>query len=431
MNDKHFPVYVGDGAIEQLIAFLSAQGYTKLAVVDDSNTHAVLGQRVESALRAAGNDVNLICLPSAPGQRIKANEEMLIRVITRARRDEQVFVSVGGGTITDITRFSSFTRNTPFIALPTAPSVDGYTSLGAPLILGGLKQTLICQAPLAVFADLPTLCNAPAEMIASGFGDMVCKLNASVDWQLGKLLIDEPFDRAICQRSYGAAQDCAEHASAIGARDPQAIRGLMENLVESGFAMLDFGQSHPASGAEHHIGHYWEMKLLAEHRPTILHGAEVGMAAVFTSTIFEQLGKLTRSDLEQRLASAIPPTRDDEIAAIRQGYASMAEDVIAIQRPFLEMTTVDYARLKQRLLDSWEDARAILRLAPAPSAMQQLLREAGGVTTPEQLGLNADDVAKALRNAHYLRHRLTALKINHLFQLIDLNNIQVQDRRIQ
>jgi len=107
----------------------------------------------------------------------------------------------------------------------------------------------------------------------------------------------------------------------------------------------------------------------------------------------------------------------------------MADDVIAIQRPFLEMSATEYAQLKQRLLDRWEDVRAILRLAPSPSAMQQLLHEAGGVTTPEQLGLNADDVSKALRNAHYLRHRLTALKINHLLQLIDLNTIQVQDHR--
>lgn len=423
-----FPVFVGDHAVDRLVAFLKEKGFQKLALVDDSNTHAVLGAQVESTLRANGLDVNLICLPSAPGQRIKASDEMLIRVITRARRDEHIFISAGGGTLTDITRFSSFTRNTPFIAVPTAPSVDGYTSMGAPLIMAGLKQTVTCQAPLAVFADLPTLCAAPAEMIASGFGDMVCKLNASVDWQLGRLLIDEPFDAAICQRSYAAAQDCAEHASAIGTRDRQAIQGLMENLVESGFAMLDFGQSHPASGAEHHIGHFWEMKLLAEHRPTILHGAEVGMAAVLTSTIFQQLAQLSSADVQDRLAHAVQPTQQDELAAIRAAFGPMAEDVIAIQRPFLDMTPDAYAELKQRLIARWDEVRAILPLAPAPTAMQHLLREAGGVDTPTQLGLNADDISVALRSAHYLRNRLTALKLVHLFQLIDLNLVQVQDK---
>ena len=56
------------------------------------------------------------------------------------------------------------------------------------------------------------------------------------------------------------------------------MRDLFDGLIESGFCMLDFGETRPASGYEHHISHFWEMKLLREGRHAVLHGAKVGIA---------------------------------------------------------------------------------------------------------------------------------------------------------
>jgi hypothetical protein len=57
-----------------------------------------------------------------------------------------------------------------------------------------------------------------------------------------------------------------------------AKKKRLEGLFETGLCMLDFGQTRPASGSEHHISHFWEMKLLLERRPAILHGAKVEVA---------------------------------------------------------------------------------------------------------------------------------------------------------
>ncbi len=57
----------------------------------------------------------------------------------------------------------------------------------------------------------------------------------------------------------------------------------MEGLIEAGFCMLDFGNSNPASGAEHHMSHYWEMKLLREgDRPYFTVRSWSGFGAIHT-----------------------------------------------------------------------------------------------------------------------------------------------------
>ncbi len=415
-----FPVYIGNDALQELLSFLQQHGFNKLALVCDENTFPALGQRVAQTLQAHHIDLNVIHLQGKGGDSLVADEATLIEVLIHARRDEQVFLAVGGGTITDITRFCSYTTKVGFISLPTAPSVDGFTSLGAPLVIGGLKKTLICQAPLAVFADLPTLCAAPQRMLAAGFGDMIGKINSATDWQIGHLLYDEKYDDSITRRYFATALNCAEHAEGIGQREPAAVKVLMESLIESGFGMLDFGNSNPASGAEHHLSHFWEMKLLMTGRHALLHGAKVGTASVITAGWFQALAQLSRDDVAERLAHAQLPDKATEESRIRQIYGATASQIIAEQKGFLEMTPAQYAALKQRVIACWDTLREVLKQVPADKQIAEWLHAAGGPTQPEQLGLTQKDISEAIHNSFYLRNRFTVARLIQLFQLIEV-----------
>jgi len=410
-----FPVYIGDDAIPELLAFLKARAWQRIALVADENTYPALGARVAQALKQTGLDVNTLQAHGKRGDAVVANEETLIAVISQARPSEQVYLAVGSGTITDVTRFSSFVAKTPFISLPTAPSVDGFTSLGAPLVLGGLKKTLICQAPSAVFADLPTLCAAPQQMLAAGFGDLIGKLNSATDWQLGHVLYGEDYDDAITRRYFATALGCAEYAPGIGRRETRAVRMLMESLIESGFGMLDFGNSNPASGCEHHISHFWEMKLLTSGRRARLHGAKVGVASVITAGWFHRLATLTQDDVATRLKQTRQLDAASQVAAIRAAYGPLSEQLIHEQAEFIEMSPARYAELAQRIVDRWDEVRAILKAMPTSEQMAKALQLAGGPTQPDQLGLTPSDVSEAMASAHYLRKRFTVAKLNQLF----------------
>lgn len=307
------------------------------------------------------------------GVSVHPDEHRLIEVLTKAPLGECTFIAVGSGTITDTTRFVSHRTGRSFIGMPTAPSVDGFTSVGAPLILAGVKTTILCQAPIAVFADLETLVQAPSELIASGYGDMVGKITSLADWELGSLLWDEPYDKGIAKRSQLAVDAVIKNVDSIGRHSEDGIRALMEALIESGLCMLDFGTSRPASGAEHHASHYWEMKRLEERGTILLHGAEVGYALTLVAQQYARIRALSHQEVLDRLSIAKLPDRGAEIAKIREGYGSMVEEVMKEALPFLNLTEVDFERLKSRIVSHWEEILVVAGRVPTSEAISGYL----------------------------------------------------------
>ena len=405
------PVFIGFDANSRLIEYCRQQQLDRFFLVSDQNTYAALGEAVETALRKEGFDVILALLKS---EEVIANEYFLLQVLLKADRAERTFLSVGTGTITDITRFVSHRTKNSFIALPTAASVDGFNSIGAPLVIGGLKKTILCHPPMAIFADLPTLRSAPARLAASGFGDMLGKLLSVADWELGHVLWDEPFDRAIKERAQRAARRCIQHVEEIGKGSEEGIRVLMEGLLESGFCMLDFGNSSPASGAEHHISHLWEMKQLQDQRPAILHGAKVGVASVITAKWYEEVRTLTPQKVFTILKNASLPDQAESIGNIRAIYGTNSDEIIQEQSDFIYMNEEVLRRLKDRITARWDMVLKIAEAVPTSEQIIGYLRAAGGPVSSAEIGLSEEEVRRGVENSHYLRKRFTINKLRLL-----------------
>ena len=401
-------VTIDDRAVEHLTEFCRAQGLQKLFMVADTHTFAAQGRAVQEALVAAGFDFRSIVFTD---EEVIADAAHVFDVLVAAGGEARTYLAVGSGTLTDITRFASHRTHSPFIAVPTAPSVDGFASIGAPLIVHGVKITVICQAPLALFADLRTLAQAPQQMIAAGFADMLGKLTSIADWRIGHLLWNEPYDESIAQRTLAAVQICVDNADAIGQGSPAGIRRLLDALLESGYCMLDFGSSRPASGAEHHYSHYWEMKLLREGRPAILHGAKVGVATVLVAGLYDTIRQLSRQQVSDLLEAASWPSRAEEEALIREAYGELAGDIVAEHKAFLDPAPAQVETLRRTILERWEEIQAIAAQVPSAQAVAELLMRVGGPATVAELGLDDTERDLAVANGHYLRDRFTVRKL--------------------
>jgi glycerol-1-phosphate dehydrogenase [NAD(P)+] len=269
-------------------------------------------------------------------------------------------VALGTGTLHDIARFAAYTTGIPFISVPTAPSVDGFNSKGAPLILRGDKKTIQAIGPDAIFADLDILAGAPASMVAAGFGDMIAKYTSLFDWKFGSIVRNEPYSPIVAELTRNALQQCVDRVEEIAARSPAGIRLLTGALIESGFAMLMFGQSHPASGAEHHLSHYWEMEFLRLGRKQILHGAKVGVACAEIAELYHRVAG------------------DSLLSVPEQHHSTILEQ---------------------------------LALIPKAETVRGLLRSVDGPATPEELGVDSELLARSMKEAYQIRpNRYTLLR---------------------
>jgi glycerol-1-phosphate dehydrogenase [NAD(P)+] len=407
-------VYIGGDAVSHLVRFCAQRHFEQFALVADQNTYRVMGERLADAIAGRRWGVQVILLNGGP---VMADEYQILQALLHADHVDRVYLAVGSGTITDIVRFVGSVTRSRFISVPTAPSVDAFTSATAALEIGQWKRTIPARPPIAVFADLGTLRAAPPPMIAAGFGDVLGKHTSLADWKLGHLLWGEPYSEAIAARARAALEACGRQIAA-GAHESEAgIRVLFESLLESGQCIADFGSSEAASGSEHHLSHYWEMSRLRAQRPVLLHGAQVAVGTVVIARIYEQIRVLTRAEAAARLSRLPAPDREGEIAAIRDGYGASANGIIAAHAGFLDMTARDLDALKQRVVEGWDEIQRIAADVPTERDLAATLRRVRAPVTVHDLGLEERDLADALKYASYLRDRFTVLKLARLLGL--------------
>lgn len=401
------PVVISDSAYDQLKSYLENGRHSSCVVVSDSATHAAAGASVADHARRAGLSVKEIILEEGE---VVADEVRLVEILTQVPRGDSLFVAAGSGTITDMTRFISFKLGTPFISCPTAASVDGFTSIGAPLVLKGIKQTIVSQASAAMFADIGVLCTAPPEMSAAGYADIIGKITSLADWKIGHLIWDEPYDESITQRTQKVIDSCIENRQEIRQRTPRGIETLMHALVESGLCMVDFGESRPASGAEHHLSHFWEMELLRTGRPAILHGAKVGVATVIVANLYERIRATSCDGLSDLLAAVSFPDISTEEETIRSVYGDCASELIRSSE-FIGLDDDRIRTVRHRIVQHWDEIQDIAATVPSAKEVTQLLKDAGAPTTCPDLGLSPELENAAFDYAHYLRNRFTSVKL--------------------
>ncbi len=268
----------------------------KTFIVADANTYEIYGHKVLDSLVMEGFRVESHVFHT-DGDLIP-NEEALGRLLVEIDGEVGMIVAVGSGTINDITRMISYKLGIPYIIVGTAPSMDGYASTVSPLIIDGFKKTYEAVYPYAILADMEILKAAPKEMLCAGFGDILGKLTALSDWRLSRRINDEYYCETCVEMVELAIKKCIDNARGIAMRDPEAVAYLLEALILSGVVMGMVGNSRPASGAEHHMAHYWEIDALAKGKEHPLHGNSVGVATVIISRVYERVMREYPLDME-------------------------------------------------------------------------------------------------------------------------------------
>jgi len=359
------------GALNKVAGYLEEQFYNRIQMVVDEHTYIAAGKELELKLRRHGLNVQITSIIANQLGDVIADEVSLVQLIVDIQTHRaDVVIAVGGGTLHDISRYAAYTSGLNFISVPTAPSVDGFNSKGAPIIIRGYKKTMVSIGPVAVFADLNVLVKAPQLMIAAGYGDILGKYTSLFDWKFGALTYDEAYSETSEIITRNALQHCVNNTDLIAKRDEEGIALLTRGLMESGVAMLLFGQSHPASGAEHHLSHYWEMEYIKLGRKQLLHGAKVGCACIEIAHLYEQL------------------------------YANKWGERITSN---------------PRIAEHWSGIMEQMSYIPQAAELQALLSRVGGPTHYSQLGFSEELLIRSLKESYLVRpERYTLLHASNI-----------------
>lgn len=401
-----------EDALLKLPSLLKEYGYQYPYLICDTNTYRVCGQKVCEILDAACVNYAKIILTSPAEGDLPADEESFGRVCMAFPKECDVVISIGAGTINDLGRYLSYITGREFLLVLTAPSMDGCASGVAPLIQNHLKITFPAHAPLALIGDLKILSEAPMKMLSAGVGDILGKYSCLADWKLSALVNQEYYCGTIEGIMRSAIDKTMEAARHLKERRPEDVRTLTEGLVLSGIAMDFAGNSRPASGAEHHLSHFFEMQFLFDGIPAVLHGTKVGIGTVITLGFYNKLAHMERPDFDQ-LKSKIAqrPSFDAWVNEIKRAYREGAPMVLELEK---KAGKNDPEKLRQRLEQieaHWEEIQALAATLPQAKEIANILKSLDAPTLPEEVGVCREYVSDGILYAKELRDRYTILQL--------------------
>jgi len=267
-------IVVGEKNINDIGSFLkSLKNIKKVSLVSGNNVKKIVQSKIESSLSAS--KIQMVW------HLAKTNDKKSIQQIEKnvGKSKSELIVGVGGGRSVDIAKIIGFNLDLPFVSIPTSASHDGIASPFVS-IKGNKPHSLVATAPLGVFVDVDIIKKAPKKLLASGCGDLIAKITAVRDWQLGRDKTGEYYGRYSADLALMSAKILMEHSSRFSKKGLD-VREVVEALISAGVASCIAGSSRPCSGAEHLFSH-----AVDKLEPGIgLHGEKCGIGAIMIAKL--------------------------------------------------------------------------------------------------------------------------------------------------
>ena len=343
-----------------------------------------------------------------PSEGLHADEHATGEVLRQLDADVELLLACGSGSIHDTVRYCAAQRGIPFVALPTAASVDGFCSAVAAMTWQGYKKTMNAVAPLLVVADLDVISRAPAYLTASGVGDVLGKYIALADWRIAHELTGE----AVCPVIYDIMEDavgriwdsCLDTLSG----SEEAFESVMYGLLMSGLAMQLMGNSRPASGAEHHISHLIEMRPAALGvNSSALHGEKVGVGTLIAAREYHRLAGI------EDIAPYVRPYEPLDDGWLRSFYGEKLYPTAAAENEHDCLAAVT----PEAIIRAWPKIREIIASIPSEQAIFEKLEKLGAKRSLTDIEVPEELLPVLIAHSPSVRNRLTLMRVRRMLKL--------------
>ncbi|GGP20410.1 glycerol-1-phosphate dehydrogenase [Thermocladium modestius] len=272
LEELEIPRYTlfGPGAIERLNKILDMLKLGNNALLLTGITHSkkVVDRSRNDAVIEELDDVNA----------------QLIEELVKKHRNVDAVISIGGGRIVDAGKAVAFILDKPFISVPTVASHDGiaspYVSYTLQLELMKMGFPKVRKTPLAIIADTSIITEAPRRYLIAGIGELIGKLIAVKDWELGAKIKGEEYSEYAATLALSSYQIIMRNRQNLRRHDEVATRIVVKALIGCGVAMAIAGSSRPCSGSEHLFSHALDLLSKERRLHGALHGEQVALGSI-------------------------------------------------------------------------------------------------------------------------------------------------------
>ncbi len=392
--------------------FCAFIGNNSVFLIADENTMTAAGHGFVSFCKNNGISLDKpLIFPSEP--ELTSDYAYIEEIKNSISITTSVPIALGSGTINDLVKRASHELGRPYGVIATAASVDGYASDGAAIVYKGLKQTLPCSAPAFIAADKDVLKNAPSEMTAAGYADLLAKNPAGADWIMADMVGLDKINKHIWAMIQGNLADWTS--------DPQNLEKVFTGLNVAGFAMQHMKRSRPVSGAEHLLSHIWEMNGHTFEGSHISHGFKVAIGSLASIALMETI--FTMDFDKKNIAEALDvwPDKKSRLESVSSAFSGSKalEDLLKIN----DVKHSDKNTLEKRLTylsAHWRELKQKMNSQLISyRRYKEMLSEAQCPVRAVDIGLSVEKVLMTYYPAQMMRNRYTILDLAFETGLLD------------
>ena len=398
-------INISKGALNSLPGYVKEYAYQKPYLLCDSITYKVAGEKCEALLKEAGFEPTVLII-----RHLGFDEATLGEIVINKPDDCDLMIGIGTGSITDMTRYSSFKLGLPCFTVATGAPMDGFSASVGIMNVNNLKATMQAHSTEVIIGDTDVLKSAPYRMTVAGFADLIGKLNALNDWRLEVLVTGAHYCRKIDELVTAYVDDILSKTDLLKARDPEAIGNVMNALLLTGATISLYGNSRPISGAEHHMSHYWEVLGEQRGQQFAMHGEQVAVGTVMALSVAEIISSIT-PDFEKARAAAKVWSFEAWEAEIRRTYGNAADAIIELEKKADKNGTEGRLRRIDFIEAHWEEIRSMLSGLYPANKLRNLLKELGCPCDPKDIGITEGILRDTFAVCKETRNRYTVYQL--------------------
>ena len=374
----------------------------KNLILTGKNSYQVFGDKVLASLKYNNINFEVKVLENYKTSKKFAAE------LAESLNDYQNIITIGSGSVIDISKFISSTNNQSLFVFCSSLSAAATTSTVS-LTNNGIKESVKSKIPDAIIIDLDNLKNTPPRLLRSALGDVLCRSTCQIDWLISHHLLNTNYDETPFALQYEDEAFLLGNSKKILQGDYDTLAALSRMTLLNGIAAIIIGSTHAGSMGEHLISHYIDMFMGNQH-PNTLHGEQVGVATI-------QVSKIQNKVINNNSLKFNELNIDEKI--FQDLFGDKLSSKMYEQFKSKYFYSDKLSTINGLLEENWGSFRDQLAKYLLPTAdIKKALVECGACVTNEDLKISGKFFNEAFQNSFLLRDRFSFIDVAHYTKTI-------------